>query len=463
MLSTPQVDFPSIASSQRPTFSAWQESLSRDELRSLQLRRLRTLCEWAENRSAFYKRHFMKAGFESSMLNSFDDIRRIPFVDKRIFLADQEEAPPYGARLTVPESEIHRAFLTSGTTGIGQEVHCFTRREWAQSAAAREWQFRQMGLKPGDAFAVTLPLTMQIGGAYLVNAAEKYGLRVMALSSYTTAQKVALLERFDPHAMVITPAYAARLEDEARMAGHGRWEGRLKGVLIVGESFTDRWIHAVNSYWGVPTYEYYGTSQSGMGHAASCHRGILRDGERGMMHNLDPYHLCEVIDPETGLEVAEGESGEVIQTPLFKFASPVIRFKTDDRAIRRLGTSCGCGLQWDGLMSGEITRFDDMIKAKGQNFWPSAVHEVIDAAFPGVEYRGRVFVDDTGRERIALKVEGTPEQVASLQSPIRSRTNLTMELEAVKPGSLDRFEFKSRRWEDTRKTDRDVIAYREKR
>jgi phenylacetate-CoA ligase len=306
-------------------------------------------------------------------------------------------------------------------------------------------------------------LTMQIGGPYMVNAAEKYGLRVMALSSYTTPQKVALLERFDPHALLITPAYAMRLEDEARKAGHDRWGGRLKGVLIVGESYTDRWIHAVNEYWGAPTYEYYGTSQSGMGHTASCHLGILQDGKRGMMHNLEPYHLCEVIDPETGKEVGDGEVGEVVQTPLFKFASPVIRFRTDDRAIRRVAESCRCGSSWDGLLAGEISRYDDMIKAKGQNFWPSAVHEVIDAMFPGVEYRGRVFVDESGRERIELVVEGDEAELTRLVTPLRDRTNLTMEIKGVAPGSLDRFEFKSRRWEDTRRHDREVIAYREKR
>ncbi len=192
-----------------------------------------------------------------------------------------------------------------------------------------------------------------------------------------------------------------------------------------------------------------------MGHTASCHLGILHNGQRGMMHNLEPYHLCEVVDPETGRPVGDGEVGEVIQTPLFKFASPVIRFKTDDRAVRRVAESCPCGSNWDGLLCGEISRYDDMIKAKGQNFWPSAVHEVIDGAFPGVEYRGRVFVDDTGRERITLVVEGEPAQVSTLIEPIRLRTNLTMEVEAAAPGSLDRFEFKSRRWEDTRRHDRE--------
>jgi phenylacetate-CoA ligase len=451
-------------SSATPVYNSWQERLTRDESHALQLRLLRKLCQWAEQRSPFYQDHWRQAGFTADQLQTLDDIRRIPYVTKRDFLADQNEAPPYGRRLAVTEGEVFKAFLTSGTTGIGQEVHCFTRGEWVTAGAAREWQFRQAGLDLGDGFAVTLPLAMQIGGPYLVNAAEKYGLRVMALSSYTTEQKVSLLERFNPHGILLTPAYAARMEDEMRKAGHPKWDGRLKAMFVVGESFTDRWIEALEAYWGVPSYEYYGTSQSGMGHAASCHLGVLHNGRRGMLHNLDPYSICEVLDPETGNPVAEDGTGEVVQTALFKYASPVIRFKTDDRVVFRSAPSCACGLPWDGILAGEVSRYDDMIKAKGQNFWPSAVHEVIDAALPGAEYRGRVFVDDTGRERIALTIElDDAARAAELADTLRTRTNVSMEIDMVPPDSLDRFEFKSRRWEDTRKTDREVIAYREKR
>jgi phenylacetate-coenzyme A ligase PaaK-like adenylate-forming protein len=92
------------------------------------------------------------------------------------------------------------------------------------------------------------------------------------------------------------------------------------------------------------------------------------------------------------------------------------------------------------------------------------VHEIIDGMLPGAEYRGRVFVDDTGRERIALTVEVDDDATAALLGKtLRDRTNVSMEIEAVAPLSLERFEFKSRRWVDSRKTDRDVIAYREKR
>jgi phenylacetate-CoA ligase len=447
-----------------PLYNTWQERLTREESHALQLRLLRRLCEWAEARSPFYRERWKAAGFTSDQLRTLDDTRRIPPVAKRDFLADQNEAPPYGNRLTVPEQEVFKAFLTSGTSGIGQEVHCFSRSEWVTAGAAREWQFRQAGLEVGEAFALTLPLAMQIGGPYLVNAAENAGLRVLALSSYTTQQKVGLIERFDPHGIQLTPAYAARLEDEMRKAGHASWQGRLKAMFVVGESFTDRWIEALEAYWGVKAFEYYGTSQSGLGHAASCHLGVLQDGERGMLHNLDPYSICEVLDPETGAPVADGESGEVVQTSLFKYASPVIRFKTDDRVVFRNAGSCACGLPWDGILAGEVSRYDDMIKVKGQNVWPSSVHEVIDELLPGAEYRGRVFVDETGRERVALTVEVDDDGVAEqLGRALRTRTNVSVEIEKVAPDSLERWEFKSRRWQDTRKTDREVIAYQEKR
>jgi phenylacetate-CoA ligase len=448
----------------QPTYNSWHERLDAEAMRAFQLDRLRSLCEWAEARSPFYREHWRAAGFESGQLATLDDIRRIPYVTKRDFLRDQEAKPPYGDRLTVPEEAVHRAFLTSGTTGIGQEVHCFTRAEWMTAGAGRAWQWRQAGLEAGESLAVTLPMAMQIGGPYLVNAAEKYGLRIMALSGYTTPQKIELLRRFDAHALQLTPAYAARVEDEARKAGLDHWQGRMKALFVTGESYTDRWIEAVEAYWGVRVYEYYGTSQSGMGHAASCRLGAVHDGARGVLHNIEPYSICEVLDPETGQEVGDFEQGEVVQTALFKYASPVIRFRTDDRAVRRVATACPCGLQWSGLLAGELSRYDDMVKVKGQNLWPTSVHEVIDGALPGAEYRVRVFVDDSGRERVIVQIEAPDGALlVSLAKSLRDRTNVSMELTPVADGSLDRFEFKSRRWEDTRRADRDVIAYREKR
>jgi phenylacetate-CoA ligase len=447
----------------RPAYNGSHERLDPDAMRAFQLTRLRQLCEWAEARSPFYREHWRAAGFTASQLDTLDDIRRIPYVTKRDFLRDQEAAPPYGARVTVPEHDLHRVFLTSGTTGIGQEVHGFTRSEWLTAGAGRAWQWRQAGLVAGDSLAITLPMAMQIGGPYLANAAEKYGLRVLALSGYTTAQKIGLLQRFDAHSIQLTPAYAARVEDEARKAGLDRWRGRMKALFVTGESYTDRWIEAVEAYWGVRVYEYYGTSQSGMGHAASCRLGAVHEGARGVLHNIEPYSICEVLDPGTGHEVGDYEQGEVVQTCLFKYASPVIRFRTDDRAVRRAAGACACGLRWPGLLAGELSRYDDMVKVKGQNLWPTSVHEVIDAHLPGAEYRVRVFVDDTGRERVAVQIEAGEDALGPLGAAIRERTNVSMELTPVAAGSLDRFEFKSRRWEDTRRADRDVIAYREKR
>lgn len=442
---------------------SWTERLNAEETRALQFRLMRHLCEWAEARSPFYRDHWRTARFSTSQLKSLDDVRRIPVVTKHDLLDDQNEAPPYGRRLAVPEDEIFKVFLTSGTTGIGQEVHGVTRSEWLAAGSAKEFLFRQAGLKGGESLALTLPLSMQTGGPDLYHGAERYGLRTLALSTYSTEQRVRLIERFDPHALQVTPAYAARLEDEVRQAGHDRWPGRLKALLVVGESFTDRWIQALEAFWGVKAFEYYGTSQATMGHATSCHLGVLDEGRRGMMHNLDPLSLCEVIDPETGIPVGDSDAGEVVQTPLFKFGSPVIRFKTDDKVIFRTAASCRCGLPWAGILAGEVSRYDDMIKAKGQNFWPAAVHDVIDRLLPSAEYRGRVFVDGTGRERVALRLEVEDDAVASeVERALRDRINVTFEIEKVRHGTLDRFEFKSRRWEDTRKVDREVIAYREK-
>jgi phenylacetate-CoA ligase len=239
----------------------------------------------------------------------------------------------------------------------------------------------------------------------------------------------------------------------------------VRGLFVSAESYTPRWAQAVTEYWGGPILEYYGTTQAGMGHAVSCERGaVTPDGEPGVLHNADPYVVNEVLGRDTGEPVGEGDEGEVVITSLFKYASPVVRFRTDDKAIKRLGASCPCPVTWDGVGAGQIGRYDDMMKIKGQNVWPSTFHSVIDGQLPGAEYRGRVLVDEDGRERVLIKVETADAGVAArLVAAIRATTNVTVELEAVPPGSLERFEFKSRRWEDSRKADREVIAYRETR
>jgi len=434
-------------------------------LAELQLGRLRTLCEWCEAHSPFYRDRWERAGFASSQLRSIDDVRRIPMVTKSDFLADQAERPPFGRRLAVDEGELVRVYLSSGTSGIGQEVHALSADEWEACAAPLAWQAGRVGLRQGDGFAVTLPLGMQMGGPYLANAAERLGLCLYLLGAHSTEERIAYIERFAPAALQVTPAYGARLQEAGRAAGFERWPAPMKALFLSAEAYTPRWAEAVEAYWSAPILEYYGTTQAGMGHAVSCELGAVGPaGEPGVLHNADPYVVCEVLDRQTGAPVADGEEGEVVVTSLFKYASPVVRFRTDDKAVRRSGASCPCDVTWDGLGAGQISRYDDMMKIKGQNVWPSAFHNVIDGLLPGAEYRGRVLMDDAGRERVQLQVEAADVSVLpQLAAAIRAATNVTVEVEPVPPDSLERFEFKSRRWQDTRKADRDVIAYRETR
>jgi phenylacetate-CoA ligase len=430
----------------------------------MQLERLRTLCLWCEASSPFYRDRWRRAGFDASQLHTIDDIRRIPPVTKTDFLDDQAEQPPFGRRLAVAEQTLARVYLSSGTTGIGQEVHCLDPVEWYACAAPLVWQAGRIGLDRGDGFAVTLPLGMQMGGPYLANAADQVGLRLYLLSAHATDERIRYLERFAPAALQVTPAYGARLQEAGRSAGFDRWPFPMKALFVSAEAYTPRWADAVQAYWGGRLLEYYGTTQAGMGHAVSCEQGATIDGGAGVLHNCDPCVICEVLGRDTGAPVEPGDEGEVVVTSLFKYSSPVVRFLTDDKAIRESGRRCPCPVTWDGLRAGDIGRYDDMMKIKGQNVWPAAFHAAIDEALPGAEYRGRVLVDPSGHERVIINVEAADAtSLGPLAASLRAATNVSVELEAVPVGSLERFEFKSRRWEDTRKSDRDVIAYREVR
>lgn len=447
-----------------PTFGSLGPAAGADRasLDALQLNRLRTLCEWCEARSPFYRRHWAQAGFAADQLSTMDDLRRIPTITKADLLADQAQSPPFGDRLSVRPDSLARVYLSSGTSGVGQEVHALSPAEWAACSAPLAWQGERVGARPGEGFAVTLPMGMQMGGPYLANAADRLGLRLYLLSPHSTQERVGYLRRFSPTIVQFTPAYGARLQEECRAQGISTWPDPVRAIFVSAEAYTPRWAEAVGAFWRAPILEYYGTTQAGMGHAVSCEYGaVAADRGPGVLHNADPYVICEVLDRESGQPVADGDEGEIVVTSLFRYASPVVRFRTDDRGTRRSGASCPCDVTWDGLSAGGIGRYDDMMKIKGQNVWPSALHAVIDAALPGAEYRGVVRVDETGRERVQLRVEvADPTVLAAIAADIRATTGVAVELEPVPVDSLDRFEFKSRRWQDTRRADRDVIAYR---
>jgi phenylacetate-CoA ligase len=448
------------------------DSLSRKELDELQLRRLKEQLMRVHASSEFYRRRFAAAAFDPSSLRSIEEFsERAPVVDKAEFLEDQQAHPPFGTRLTVAPEEIARWEVTSGTSGLGQEVYGLTSRDIETVGSHIAWGFANQGLRPGNRIAVTLPLGYLQGPWGGDFAARALGCSVIHLGLAPSSQaKLEFLVRFGINALFTpTPTYLMRLTTVASEMGlePRRDLSSLKVALIAGEPYPTSWVTAVQEFWGINLVEGYGSTQGGF--AATCQYGLLNGEDRGVLHCMDSDVLTEVVDPTTGAPVEPGDSGELIITTLRREASPTIRFRTRDLARLLPHDHCPCGRQTVAIEAGTISRLDEMIKIKGMNIWPSAVDEVMFATGDIDDYIAEVSVDERGYERVQVKVafrpdlssDAVPEAQERLSRQIFATTNVTMDIIQVSRESLPAAEYKSKRWFDHRDSDFQAFGKKE--
>ena len=208
----------------------------------------------------------------------------------------------------------------------------------------------------------------------------------------------------------------------------------MKGIFIAAEGYPPEWARRIEDEWGCRLHEGYGSTQGSGFVCGTCERGAVRsDRERGLMHLFEWTNYAEVVEPESGSPVAEGDEGEIILTNLDLEGSPVIRFSTRDRARWFPASACGCGRSWHCIETGTIGRYDDMMKVRGNNVWPLTVDTIVFAEPAVAEYVGRVFVDQAGRTEVEVRFAlrdpasmSTSERAAladRLQSAIKARTN----------------------------------------
>ncbi len=466
----------SATSVQRRYLNPRLESLKKEDVKALQFVLLKRQLEHVAASNPFYQELFRSHGVKLDRIRSLRDFQQaVPLIDKKTLMQDQQARPPYGTRLGIDERDIGQVFVTSGTSGLGQENHAMTHQDLEMSSSCFSYQCYWAGLLPGDRVFQTFPVALQSGGVRGRRVMEKFGLNVFQVSIYDTHTKLDYMRRYSPHAFVAAPAYLTRL---AAVCVEMGMEPRrdlpdLKTILITGGAYSVDWAQQMKTFWGVSLTEWYGSTQSGTSQCFTCEDGVLHaDGRRGLMHNMDHRVLLEVVNPQTLEPVAEGEEGDAIVTSLFRKASPMIRFRTYDKVRYLPAGHCACGRPFDGIESGTVSRYDDMLKLRGVNTWP----ETIDAAvfsFPEVEeYAGRVFVSERGTEEVIVRVELKPSLrpatqdacgnlLQAISALLRERTGLRMDVQEAAHESLPRFTFKVRRWTDERQTDRKVVTYTE--
>jgi len=427
-------------------------------LRALQWSKLKPLLEksWAVN--PFFREHWQKAGADPARIGDLASFSAaIPLVEKQDFIRDQEAEPPYGRRhrhaLGLGEPLI--TMTSSGTSGMGVEVHLQTNADLANHNRVHSFYFAWAGMRRADRTFLTMHVALLAGGRGEYHAAVDYGLSVFPVAFYDTTQRLALAKRFKPRALYGTTSYFGHL---AAVAGEEVGDLGIEILLTGAEAASIAWFEKLERRFGARAADRYGLTQMACDHMFTCEEGIGSRERPGILHNIDPYVLLEVIDPATGRHVGDGEAGEIVVTSLYRTDVPMIRCRTRDRAVWRAPGACACGRSWGGVELGSVARVDDMKKIKGINVWPQAVDELL-FGHPEVEEYQVVLSTDAKAADVATVRVMPPSALSDaraaalaeiLTRDLRHKIGIGCAIEVLAPGGLDRSDYKARRWIDRR-------------
>jgi phenylacetate-CoA ligase len=450
------------------------EPMPREDLEQFQFEKTKKTLERAFHQSGFYRDLFDKAKVTPEDFRKLEDIARFPYIGKQDLVKDQEEDPPFGRRICVPLDKIRRVNVTSGTSGMGQEVHCHEEGSIHAANASTACHFAAIGLEKGDVSAVLYPLGTMTGGMLSYEALRIYGATPLPIAVFNTNQKIDMMLRFNIQHILTTPAYLTRITSICMERGLNPKEAfpKVKGITVSTEPFSAAWALKMEEIWGTVLHDVYGSTQLNLNYAITCKYGVVPDGQYGCYHLTDYYALVEVLDKETDEPVKCGEWGEPVVTTFSREAMPLIRFRSNDRVKLLPPDLCDCGRTSRALWEvGTISRYDDMIKIKATNVWPQTVDETVFSFDEIDEYNGRVFIADDGQEvakvivefkKMPLDVKTKANILRKLSGKIKEMTQVTMKIEEVPHGTLPRFEYKARRWTDERIEGLERVKYLER-
>ena len=422
-----------------------------------QLRRL-----WATNR--FYQEHWAAAGLEQgTTTSSLEELRRFPVVSKEDVLSDQESHPPYGWRLGVDERHVFEITLSSGTSGRSQEIHAHTVRD-AHMRALHGIAFRWAGMECDDTLVFHVGISNSASHGPFHRGIRAIGRLPYLVGHLGFEKRLELMQRLRMDHMYVMPSALNGLTQLCLEQGSAPRElfPELRSITISGEGWPVDFVERMELAWGARVFEGYGASQTYAGFImSSCEHGAVTDGKRNGMHVYEWAAIVEVVDPETLEQVQPGEVGEIVVTHLEKEASPLVRFRTRDRAVYLPWQTCGCGRQLDMIESGTIGRWDDMVKIKGENVFPLEVDEIVFARPEIAEYQARVFIGASGRDEAEIAVELVEDADAwegllpPLAAELKQRTNITFAFRRAALHELPQWttpDVKPRRWTDERQS-----------
>ena len=337
------------------------ERASRDELQALQLERLKWSLKHAYDNVPHYRRAFDEAGVHPDDLKTLADLAKFPFTEKKTL----RDNYPFGL-FAVPRERVVRVHASSGTTGKPTVVG-YTQRDidtWANVVAR---SIRAAGGRPGDMVHIAYGYGLFTGGLGAHYGAERLGCTVVPMSGGQTEKQVQLIQDFKPSIIMVTPSYMLNIVEEFRRQGLDPAASSLQVGIFGAEPWTDAMRREIEERAGIDAVDIYGLSEvMGPGVASECIES--KDGPVIWEDHFYP----EIIDPDTGEVLPDGEEGELVFTSLTKEALPIIRYRTRD--LTRLLPPTARSMRRMGRING---RSDDMLIIRGVNVFPSQVEELV--------------------------------------------------------------------------------------
>lgn len=424
------------------------ETMPRDELRDLQLERMKHSFRHAFENVEHYQQTFAEAGVTPDDLESLDDLSKFPFLSKQ----DMRDAYPTNL-FAVPNKDVARIHASSGTTGqatvVGHTAEDL--KNWGDCFA------RGIGMVGGSAdstLQVSYGYGLFTGGLGAHAGGESIGCTVIPTSSGNTKRQIQMMKDLKTDILACTPSYALLIADTAIEMGYDpATEFQISAVICGAEPASQNMKDEIAEKLGVQYCDVYGLSEvMGPGVAMEC-------AEKGGIHIAEDQFYCEIINPETLEPVEVGEWGELVITTLTRQATPLVRYRTRD-VTRIIEEPCACGRthrKIDYLRG----RTDDMLIIRGVNVFPSQIEQVI-TEFPEIATQYQIVLTTKGPlDHVELQVETVPEfpideirkleeLKARLGAELKSNLQVSVDIKLVEPKTIERSEGKAKRIIDLR-------------
>lgn len=426
------------------------ETMNREKLETLQLRRLKHQLKRCYQGSEFYKEKFKEAGIKPDDIRTLDDVGHLPFVTKLELREEQQAHPPFGRFTVAPSETWGELHPSTGTTGIPVNTI------WSHGDVKQisKWTARTMwtfGVRPGDIIQNGFSYGLWVAGMSTHYGARELGCFVIPIGAAMTERQIDYLLNPGSTVLLSTPSYALHIAERLKQRGISPEDIPLRIGCFGGEGGTE--VHAtrekIEKGLGIEAFDYFGLAEIGPTIASEC-------SEKAGIHWVEDYLLIEIIHPETKKPCDPGEVGVLVITHLTKEATPMIRYWTNDLA-KLDKRKCKCGRTHARSVGGILGRSDDMIIYKGAKFYPVQVEKVVRSLCElSDEFCIELTTDPNFSTDLCtilvecLKAEEIPKVTFKLKQGLKEECQVTPEIKFVPFGSLERTTFKAKRIIDKR-------------